>query len=184
MPVQQRAATMAAFRNEPEDALKITREWATPLTIGSFSLIAVTGVLMFFHLDSGLNKPVHEWASWLLLAGVGLHVTANLPAFKRHFTLPRARWIVGAALAALALSFIPAGGERQPPFVVPMQALAAAPVPVLAQLAGIGTDEMLQRLRQAGTAPTGRADSVRSLVGPDLKRQMRVLGAVLAPAAG
>lgn len=36
------------------------REWATPLTIGSFLLIAVTGVLMFFHLDSGLNKLAHE----------------------------------------------------------------------------------------------------------------------------
>lgn len=38
------------------------RKWATPLTIGSFLLMGVTGILMFFHLDIGLNKLAHEWA--------------------------------------------------------------------------------------------------------------------------
>ena len=44
------------------------RESATPLTIGSFLLIAITGVLMFFHLDSGLNKLAHEWLGWAMIA--------------------------------------------------------------------------------------------------------------------
>ena len=43
-----------------EAAMKLQRDWATPLTIGAFGLLAVTGVLMFFHPDSGLNKAVHE----------------------------------------------------------------------------------------------------------------------------
>ncbi|EWS63204.1 hypothetical protein Y695_03563 [Hydrogenophaga sp. T4] len=39
------------------------RPWITPLVMGSFALSAVTGVLMFFHLDTGLNKAAHEcWA--------------------------------------------------------------------------------------------------------------------------
>ena len=32
------------------------RPWITPLVMGSFALSAVTGVLMIFHLDTGLNK--------------------------------------------------------------------------------------------------------------------------------
>ena len=41
--------------------MKISREWATPLTIGAFGLMSVTGMLMFFHLDTGFNKLAHEW---------------------------------------------------------------------------------------------------------------------------
>lgn len=44
--------------------MTISRNWATPLTIGSFLLMAVTGLLMFFHLDTGLNKAAHEWLGW------------------------------------------------------------------------------------------------------------------------
>ena len=37
--------------------------------MGAFTLSAVTGVLMFFHLDSGLNKAAHEWLSWAMVGG-------------------------------------------------------------------------------------------------------------------
>ena len=45
--------------------MKVSRDWATPVTIGSFGLMAITGLLMFFHLDSGLNKTAHEWLAGL-----------------------------------------------------------------------------------------------------------------------
>lgn len=168
--------------------MKIAREWATPLTIGSFGLIAVTGVLMFFHLDSGLNKVVHEWLSWLLVAGVALHAVANAAAFKRYFSQPRGRLLMGAAAAVLALSFVPLGdGGAEPPFVAPIKALAAAPLPVLAQVAGVPLAQVQARLQTAGLAPGAQTDSVESLAGPDLRRQMQVLRQVLAqpsPAGG
>ena len=161
--------------------MRIAREWATPLTIGSFAAIAVTGVLMFFHVDSGLNKAVHEWVSWLLVIGVALHVLANVASFKRYFTQARARWLIGGGLLVLALSFAPLGGRSEPPFVGPLKVLAAAPLPTLAQLAGVSTAQMRDRLRAAGLAPAGDADSVQSLAGPDLRRQVGVLRRVLVP---
>jgi len=45
------------------------REWATPVTIGAFGLIALTGVMLFFKVQYGMVKPVHEWLSWLLVIG-------------------------------------------------------------------------------------------------------------------
>lgn len=39
--------------------MAVQREWATPVAAGAFLLSAVTGVLIFFHIDSGLNKFVH-----------------------------------------------------------------------------------------------------------------------------
>mgnify|MGYP006339522549 CR=1 FL=1 len=53
--------------------MKLQRDWITPITMGAFGLLAATGVLMFFHIDSGLNEAVHEWLSWVLLGGVALH---------------------------------------------------------------------------------------------------------------
>ena len=61
------------------------KAWATPLTIGAFGLMATTGLLMFFHLDSGLNKTAHEWLGWAMILGVVAHVMLNWKAFKRHF---------------------------------------------------------------------------------------------------
>lgn len=39
----------------------MNREIATPLTIGIFLIMSVTGILMFFHWDTGFNKLAHEW---------------------------------------------------------------------------------------------------------------------------
>jgi len=79
------------------------RPWITPLVIGAFLISAVTGVLMFFHLDSGLNKTVHEWLSWAMVIGVGLHVLLNVTAFKRYFTQTTGRWVMGSMALILAL---------------------------------------------------------------------------------
>ena len=87
------------------------RAWATPLTIGAFLLSGVTGILMFFHLDSGLNKAAHEWLSWALVAGVGLHLAANFRAFKGYLKRPRAMAVVAAFAVLLGVSFLPLAGE-------------------------------------------------------------------------
>lgn len=36
------------------------KSWATPLVIATFIISAVTGILMFFHQEIGLIKPVYE----------------------------------------------------------------------------------------------------------------------------
>jgi len=41
--------------------MKITRDWATPLTAGALILMAFTGMLMFLHLDRGISHLAHEW---------------------------------------------------------------------------------------------------------------------------
>jgi len=86
------------------------RPWITPLVIGTFVLLSVTGVLMFFHLDTGMNKLAHQWLSWAILAAVGLHVLLNWPAFKRYLGQQTALSVIGACMVALALSFLPMPG--------------------------------------------------------------------------
>ena len=79
--------------------MKMIRKFATPLTMGAFLLSAVTGVLMFFHLDTGLNKAAHEWLSWAMVIGVALHIAVNYRAFSLYLKKPLALGIVGVFAA-------------------------------------------------------------------------------------
>lgn len=143
----------------------INREWATPLTIGAFLISALTGVLMFFHLDSGLNKNAHEWLGWLLVLGAGSHVVVNWPAFKRYFGKPAGRVLIGLCAAVTVASFVrpPAskgkggGGNRA------TDALVAAPLSALAPIVGQPPEELLRRLRARGATVVDASQSLTAI---------------------
>ncbi|WP_341889714.1 DUF4405 domain-containing protein [Variovorax sp. YR752] len=160
--------------------MKLQRDWITPITMGAFALLAVTGVLMFFHIDSGLNETAHQWLSWVLIGGVALHAAVNWPGVRRHLAGWRGRAALGLFALLLAASFVPLGGSGEPPFVPPLRALADAPLPVLAQVAKTTPEQMRQRLLGAGLKPASDADTVHGLVGDDTRAQIRVLSQVVA----
>ncbi len=160
--------------------MKLQRDWVTPITMGAFGLLAITGVLMFFHLDTGLNETAHQWLSWALIGGVALHAAVNWAGVKRHLAGWRGRSAVGVFALLLAGSFVSIGAKQEPPFVPPLRALADAPLPVLAQVAKTSPDELRARLQKAGVSVRGDEDTVRTLVGEDTRAQIRVLGQVVA----
>ena len=162
--------------------MKIQRSWVTPITAGAFLLSAVTGVLIFFHIDSGANKFVHEWLSWVLLGGALLHTTANFSGFKVHLRSSRGLALLGVFAVALALSFIPLGGGKgEPPFMAPVQALGKSSLATLAQVAQVTPEQMRARLASAGVQPTSDRQTLAELVGPDVRQQMNILGRVFKP---
>jgi hypothetical protein len=156
------------------------REWITPVLAGAFLLTGATGVLIFFHVDTGLNKFVHEWLSWVLLAGAALHVVLNFGVLKRHLAARRGQLVVGAFALVLALSFAPLGNDHGEPALVPMRALSQASIRTLAAVAQVTPAEMRQRLATAGVPAASEEQSLTELV-PDSHRQMHILGEVLAP---
>jgi NADH:ubiquinone oxidoreductase subunit K len=165
--------------------MKITREWITPITTGAFLLTAVTGVLLFFHAATGLNKAVHEWLSWIFLAGAVLHLVLNFTAFKKYLTQRRGQVLLGLFVLILALSFAPVGGghhheEHNRPFVPPIKALAQAPLTTLAQVARISPEQLRERLTGAGVAVSSDQQSISELVGDDFRAQLHLLEKLLA----
>jgi len=64
------------------------RNWATPLTVATFLFMGVTGILMFFHMDSALNKLLHEWGGWLMVIGVLAHLLLNWRPFTSYLKRP------------------------------------------------------------------------------------------------
>jgi hypothetical protein len=154
------------------------REWATPLTMGAFAVMAVTGILMFFHLESGLNKLAHEWLGWGMVLAVILHALANVSVFKRYFVNRTAVVIMAGCAVLLAASFIsPPAGKARPPHVLAAQALLDVPIRLAAQVAGKDADEVVGRLRADGldAAPDR---TLRQISGDGRDRQMRALGVV------
>ena len=162
--------------------MNVNRRWVTPLAAGAFTLSAVTGVLMFFHADSGLNREAHEWLGWVLLGGVVLHVLSNFPAFKGHLWSSRGQLIMGAFVIVLLLSFIPfgekeGGGKRGP--AASVSALANASLTTVALVAKTTPEELRSRLEKAGLHPASNDQTISDLVGKDFGDQMHVLNSVL-----
>lgn len=158
----------------------ISRNWVTPLAAGAFLISAVTGVLIFFHLDTGLNKVAHEWLSWILLAAVVLHGVANLGGFKRHFSSRLGLGLMGLFALLLALSFVAPVAKREPPFMASVRALSEAPLSTLALVARQTPENLRARLVSEGLQPSSNDESLGDLVGPDMRKRMHLLERLLA----
>lgn len=161
--------------------MTIARTWATPLTIGAFLVMAVTGVLMFFHLEIGFNEHVHEWLGWALIAGVGAHVAANWLSFKRYFVTSRlARGMVGAFALVLAISFFvePPGEGRGSPPVMAMKAVLKAPLASVAPVSGKPLETLMSDLARAGIVLPDAQASIDSVAQGDRRLEGRAMRVV------
>jgi hypothetical protein len=106
--------------------------------------------------------------------GVALHAASNWTGFDGILRQPRGQLLIGAGVLALGLSFLPAGlvgaGSGEPPFVAPARALARAPWPVLAQVAGVTSEAELSERLQGQGLPDRRRRQHRRLGGDDTRR--------------
>ena len=157
------------------------REWVTPIVAGSFLVSAVTGVLLFFHMEPGLVKVAHTWMSWVFLGGVALHLAINSSGIKRCLGVRKGQWIIGLFGLILLLCFVPVGNNNSvPPFLPCIRALAQAPLTTVATVAQVSPEQLHKRLLQAGLTPQSDQQSVSDLVGQDLRKQMQILRILLA----
>jgi Domain of unknown function (DUF4405) len=161
--------------------MTISRDWATPLTIGAFLLMAVTGILMFFHLDSGLNKEAHEWLGWAMVIGVGVHVIANWAGFKRYFSKGLSQAIVGLFAALLIGSFFIGGEDGGSPAGLAIQTLNSATVAQLAAIRHEAPEAMIERLKAAGFMVTGADQTLNAVTGGKREQVGKALRAALPP---
>lgn len=151
--------------------MKLSREWATPLTIGVFGLMTITGILMFFHWDTGLNKTAHEWLGWLMVVGVAAHAAVNWPGFRRYLlSSTKGRAIIVASLLVTAGSFLSLSGQGQeglPPPVMALKAVTNAPLTMVAGLSGKSVDQLMDQLNQAGIPVASSDASISSVIAGD-----------------
>ncbi len=154
------------------------RVWATPLTIAAFFLMAATGVLMFFGWRRGLTSEVHEWFSWLFLAGAFGHIVANIRPFTSHLKSRWGRISIAASVVLLTVCVLPFGirtGHQLRGLVE--QSVRDAPLSTLASLANLAPDDLQNRLKAHGISATMQ-QSVRQLSDQNRYDENRLLAIV------
>lgn len=159
---------------------KSLRSWATPLVFGSFTLMAVSGVMMFFHLNTDLSKGLHEWAGFALVAGAVAHLVQNRRAFLSYLRRPLALGIMGVGVAVTLVSLAPVGGagEGRGGIGAILTSVGDAPVPVLASLTGQDVDRVMAELAGAGFAGVTESATIHALAGDDMGAQIAAMEAV------
>jgi hypothetical protein len=163
-----------------KDCLRL-RTWAGPVTIGSFVAVAFTGILMFFHLNTGLMKLAHEWMSWLLVLGVIAHLIVNWKPFLRYFTRPAAIGIMMVLFLLGALSALPQGrsGGHRHPLAGAFMALEESSLHVVAQVVKRPSDSLLKELQARNVRVRDAEQTIREIAAENNVRSMDILGPIL-----
>ena len=95
-------------------AKNAARQWITPLTMGTFIVSAVTGILLMFHIKSSFIFWSHEWISLAFVIGVIIHCVINFTPLKYAIVRPKGAIIVIAfvAITTIALFTQGQGGDQ------------------------------------------------------------------------
>ena len=127
-----------------------TRRWSTPLIIAAALFSAATGLLMFFYVVAPF-KFAHELMGLLFTVAIVLHVVSNFRPFRNHLT----GWL-GAGVVTLVLSgavglfVLTMNDHSLPTRNLIVERVGEAPVPVVATLLGMETEELVDQLAQHG----------------------------------
>lgn len=152
------------------------REWATPVTIGAFALSAVTGIMLFFKVNLGLIKHVHEWLSWLLVVGTAFHLIANWRSCVRYTSKPLGRFILILFLVLICASLLPMGKRhdgRQ--FGRISDVLMQNPLWAVAQAADHSPDEAMNILKSKGIRVEEKDQTIRDIAMKNDKSPVSIL---------
>jgi Domain of unknown function (DUF4405) len=155
------------------------KSWATPLVISAFIISGVTGVLLFFHKESGLVKPVHEWLSWALVGGAVLHTAANWKPFRNWFTKRSALAIisVGAIVTAASVT-VPGDSRHGNPMMKISHNLSASSLETLAPVANLTPEEAVAKLEKGGLKISDDSNSIKQIAADNGRKDEMVLAAL------
>lgn len=151
------------------------KSWATPLAAGTFIILAVTGILMFFKINVGYIKPVHEWLSWVMVIGIVFHTIANWKSFTSYFSKKPSFTIIGAGLIITVLSvFMPSANNGNPGMKM-IKALGTAKIETIADMVGQNSDDIITKLEQKGISETGTSMTIQEIAAMNGKKEKDIL---------
>jgi hypothetical protein len=152
------------------------KSWATPLVIATFIISAVTGILIFFHKEGGLIKPVHEWLSWALVTGGVLHTIANWKSFANYFSRKAALAIISTGLIiTIAAITVPSQGKGGNPFMRVNRTLSTASVETLAPIVKLTPEEAVAKLEQKGLKVGNANQSIKEIATANDSEAQKVI---------
>jgi len=161
------------------------RDWATPLMIGGLALMGVTGVLMFFHLETPLNKSVHEWGGLVFVTAALAHIVSHFRSFRLHFKDLVKLGLIGAFALVLGVSFLnlfpQEGGAGGPKAVIGR--LTALPLRNLGLAAGKNEEDLQGILAESGVSAATLDQSLDQIMQGQQGEKFRILAAIFQESA-
>jgi hypothetical protein len=160
------------------------KSWATPIAAGAFLISGVTGVLIFFHIETGLVEPVHKWLSWLLVGGVSFHLLANRKAFSGYFSKNSALAVFAAAMLVTAVSVMPSfsgeehGKNEKRTARTLVRALESSSLTTVAQVIDDTPESLDLRLKRRGienTDPSMKVSTIAEASGMEAGEVLAIL---------
>ncbi|MEI6756814.1 MAG: DUF4405 domain-containing protein [Chlorobium sp.] len=151
------------------------KSWATPLAAATFIILAVTGTLIFFKIETGLIKPVHEWLSWALSAGVILHIAANWKAVTGYFSRKPAMAIIGTGFVVTMLAIFAPVGEKTNPRINMIKSLESSTIETVGAVAGQNSDTIIEKLGKRGIPKTAPSMTIREIAINNNKKEMEIV---------
>ncbi|OSM04900.1 DUF4405 domain-containing protein [Magnetofaba australis] len=140
-----------------------TRQWSTPLVIMAGVFVAVTGVLLFFHLG-GAAREAHEWIGLAMAAGILFHVLNHWGTFTSYFSQKLGAGVMGGvALVAIGLVLGGALNSRPNPKGFVLDAFLSAPLAQVAGVLGKSSQELAAQLGAQGITVDGDALSIKQI---------------------
>ena len=111
----------------------------------------------------GLISEVHEWFSWLFLAGAAAHLVVNYRPLTLHLKSRWGRVSLAACRLLLAVAVFPSGvrtGHQLHGLIE--RAVEDAPLSTVASLANVAPQDLESRLKAHGIAATLQQSARRS----------------------
>jgi hypothetical protein len=165
------------------------RDWslryATALTTALFLVMAVSGVALFFRLQTVAFKELHAWLGLVLVTASGLHLWRNWPAMLGYIRRGALKYpLIAALTASSAFAY---AGLTAPSKTDPNRQLTAmfarAHLTEIAPLLHVDAEEIARKLRNRGfeVASTGQSlTEIAKASGRNEKEVIKTVGDDLA----
>lgn len=129
--------------------MKLDRNYITPFISLVFLVVAISGLLMLFHLLDGYTEVVHEILGLFFIICAFFHILVNWKALRIHF---KKRVFIPALLGVLTLSAILIISERMSPPVdlAIFNKMIKAPINDAFRALDVNYEKASEKLRENG----------------------------------
>ena len=157
-----------------------TRTWSTPLIMGSALVVGISGVMLFYHLQSGLVKGMHEWLGLLFVAAIVLHVLNHWMPVSRYLKNKQALAIITLVIITAAGWIITNGTTEEHPAKRLFAKAQQAPLSAIAGLQSEPVEEIVGRLQMAGITVVSEQQTLADIATKNSRNPMELFSIVLA----
>ena len=129
--------------------MKLSRSFITPLITIIFLVVALSGLLLFFHIFDGYTEVVHEILGVIFVVFSVLHVILNWKALKIHFK--KRVFILSTIVVAVISILLVIQQQKSPKFdTILIERITNAPIEDVLKVLQVDSIVVVKRLEENG----------------------------------